>query len=878
MAVAAVAGQVSAAAAEGNTAMTVYALASPSVVVVDVLDAGGKPVALGSGVVIRAEQIITNCHVVAVGRSYRARQSASAFAAALLHADADHDLCLLSAPGLTAPPARRGDSRLLQVGQVVYAIGSPGGLELTISQGLVSSIREHEEFRAIQTSASMSPGSSGGGLFDEAGRLVGITTFSMKDGQNLNFAVPVEWIPGDTPQLPSAAKTRATASSPPRPPATSVVRGNVDADRAKPVETRKPTEPVGAASPNWLSTDTMYQVRVWSSYKTDPSTWSTEGGFGLRWGMGPGDVMRVSPELQVVVPDSAKESQVGIVHQKVQDLDATVFFRFYRGRLYEIAIDPGVHAATRTDEPFSMERFEQLREQRWKDGWKWRNRLRTVLQQGYGTPVCAPSDRTIAQTCDAVAPPGSGCDRFDGEKRRRLLRWVWRTPRTEVVLTGGVVPDVLYTDLTLTTVVRQAKAAANAEHARRKARGEAEDRARLAGQDLSPMTAMSPSPEIVHEATVPATIPPVECFKDDDEPSADATTQSTTWSAHGWGQFRWGMGPADVRSSLDQSKRGQAFWDSLDPDTMDGGRINTMDGGRIIVPGAARVFGADVTSKFHFRKDRLVSVDLSTDCYPEESGTAPCDEWARKVSAAYDQQCGRARCVKEGKYQHCRWDRPPDLWLRLSRYDGGAYFQALTLTFEDPALHPTRVAREAIKATAPRTWSKQGWNGFRWGMGIADAQRRSADPHGDLHADRELACYATREGVGVTECRLERDFHKLRISDQAPNVAFKFADGRLFSVELVFPEDIDAGVFWDVAERMRSTLAAKYGAPAEDRSSQKPDLRSLNLAWKKGDLRIWYLAMLLSRESLLMLTYEDPKPAQLLPAHGKSNAADSSKL
>jgi S1-C subfamily serine protease len=80
------------------------------------------------------------------------------------------------------------------VGERVYAIGAPEGLELTISEGLVSGLREYENVRVIQTSAAISHGSSGGGLFDVNGRLIGITTFSLKEGQNLNFALPGEWI------------------------------------------------------------------------------------------------------------------------------------------------------------------------------------------------------------------------------------------------------------------------------------------------------------------------------------------------------------------------------------------------------------------------------------------------------------------------------------------------------------------------------------------------------------------------------------------------------------------------------------------------------------------------------------------------------------
>ncbi len=83
---------------------------------------------------------------------------------------------------------------MLKVGAKVYAVGAPHGLELTLSEGIVSSLREFEGSNYIQTTAAISNGSSGGGLFDENGALVGLMTFNYTKGQNLNFASPVEWV------------------------------------------------------------------------------------------------------------------------------------------------------------------------------------------------------------------------------------------------------------------------------------------------------------------------------------------------------------------------------------------------------------------------------------------------------------------------------------------------------------------------------------------------------------------------------------------------------------------------------------------------------------------------------------------------------------
>jgi cytochrome c-type biogenesis protein CcmH/NrfG len=98
----------------------------------------------------------------------------------------------LEARGLTAKPARLGQTKRLKVGEPVYAVGAPRGLELSLSDGIVSQLRGGPP-PLIQTTAAISPGSSGGGLFDAEGRLVGFTTLYIEGGQSLNFAMPVEW-------------------------------------------------------------------------------------------------------------------------------------------------------------------------------------------------------------------------------------------------------------------------------------------------------------------------------------------------------------------------------------------------------------------------------------------------------------------------------------------------------------------------------------------------------------------------------------------------------------------------------------------------------------------------------------------------------------
>lgn len=204
--------------AQELSAQEVFKRVSRSVVVIEAKDyPKGKPsrvIASGSGVVVPSRKqdknlVATNCHLAdksPVGL-FRVTQGDNSGFGVLNGRDAERDLCLLSVlfPGdhygkdgkLTfkkLPAARIASSQWLEVGAPVYAVGAPQGLELTLSNGLVSGIREYKGTEYIQTTAPISQGSSGGGLFDAQGRLVGITTMYLKDGQNLNFAIPAELI------------------------------------------------------------------------------------------------------------------------------------------------------------------------------------------------------------------------------------------------------------------------------------------------------------------------------------------------------------------------------------------------------------------------------------------------------------------------------------------------------------------------------------------------------------------------------------------------------------------------------------------------------------------------------------------------------------
>ncbi|MDO8890469.1 MAG: tetratricopeptide repeat-containing serine protease family protein [Sulfurimicrobium sp.] len=180
----------------GLDASGVFKKVSKSIYVVVSKDSAGQVIAQGSGVLVGKSLVITNCHVIKEAASIVLVQQDRQTAARLKNKDAERDLCTLATEQqTTALPVVVSTSSQLEHGQAVYAVGAPLGLELTISDGIVSGLRKATGGFMIQTTAAISPGSSGGGLFDENGRLVGITTYQYVKGQNLNFAVPAEWVP-----------------------------------------------------------------------------------------------------------------------------------------------------------------------------------------------------------------------------------------------------------------------------------------------------------------------------------------------------------------------------------------------------------------------------------------------------------------------------------------------------------------------------------------------------------------------------------------------------------------------------------------------------------------------------------------------------------
>jgi S1-C subfamily serine protease len=156
----------------------------------------------GSGFIIDKEgHILTNYHVIADARQVEVTlHNRKKLRATVIGTDRSHDLAIIQIKDIALSPMVLGDSRNLQVGQKVYAIGNPFGLSGTLTRGIVSSIRSVQEpdgmtiDEAIQTDAAINPGNSGGPLLNWHGEVIGINTMIASNvGQSagIGFAIPI---------------------------------------------------------------------------------------------------------------------------------------------------------------------------------------------------------------------------------------------------------------------------------------------------------------------------------------------------------------------------------------------------------------------------------------------------------------------------------------------------------------------------------------------------------------------------------------------------------------------------------------------------------------------------------------------------------------
>ena len=146
----------------------------------------------GSAVLIAPEKLVTNCHVVRGAERIVVLRGAHSYDAIPIAEYPSRDLCFVHAPAVTGLSPKYCPE--VVTGQRIFSACFPAGGALTIAEGRVIALYEHDGAKVIQGSAPFGPGCSGGALLDEHGRLVGITTFKKRAGGPYYFSLPADWV------------------------------------------------------------------------------------------------------------------------------------------------------------------------------------------------------------------------------------------------------------------------------------------------------------------------------------------------------------------------------------------------------------------------------------------------------------------------------------------------------------------------------------------------------------------------------------------------------------------------------------------------------------------------------------------------------------
>jgi len=171
---------------------------SPSVVVIQGRTSSGD--VLGSGFIVSKDgKIVTNLHVIRDMKTASVQLSSGEIfdSLSVLGTDERRDLAVVRIAGFNLPTLELGNSDALTVGEPLVIVGSPRGLEGTVTAGILSSIRDSGEgYKVLQTDAAVNPGNSGGPLLNNKGQAVGVISFKLRSSEGLNFAIPINYVRG----------------------------------------------------------------------------------------------------------------------------------------------------------------------------------------------------------------------------------------------------------------------------------------------------------------------------------------------------------------------------------------------------------------------------------------------------------------------------------------------------------------------------------------------------------------------------------------------------------------------------------------------------------------------------------------------------------
>jgi len=236
-----------------TNAADLYKSASPSVVLIEVYNSKGEVSGKGSGFLVSAEgAILTNFHVVEHTKqaTVRLANDDAYDTVEVIEVDKRKDIALIKIKGFGLPFLKLGRSQDVAVGETIYSLSNPLGVfQNTLSQGIVSGIRPGDGYKYFQISAPISHGSSGGPIFNSRGEVIGIAVATIEEGQNLNFAVPIDYARG---MVLSMGSPRPLASI-------------YEPEPEKAADTAKVSagQPVATATSNVVVSDEMKKSSYW---------------------------------------------------------------------------------------------------------------------------------------------------------------------------------------------------------------------------------------------------------------------------------------------------------------------------------------------------------------------------------------------------------------------------------------------------------------------------------------------------------------------------------------------------------------------------------------------------------------------------------------
>lgn len=189
--------------------------------VVTIRTQGPEGAGIGSGFVVTPDgKVASSLHVL--GQATRAQVALANGdlyeEVSILGFDARRDLVILKIPAFGLPILPLGDSNRVEVGQQIVAVGASRGLEGTVTNGIVSALRDHPDgYKILQVTAPVNPGNSGGPLVNQRGEVVGVVVAKLRGAENLNFVVPINYLRGllgEPERRMSLSELRAALSPP----------------------------------------------------------------------------------------------------------------------------------------------------------------------------------------------------------------------------------------------------------------------------------------------------------------------------------------------------------------------------------------------------------------------------------------------------------------------------------------------------------------------------------------------------------------------------------------------------------------------------------------------------------------------------------------